>query len=101
MTSATVSPQTCSKKNIKAALLIRDSYAQIVEDAARGQGEHLAAALEVFSCGADHQAAAMSEARAGVSQAVSAPSFNGQKQLEKAGQLFNIIDSAARNNCAV
>lgn len=100
VTSATVSPETCSKKSVKAAMFIRDSYAQIVEDAARGEGEHLAAALEIFECGTNNQGAAISEVRDGMGKAVSSPSFNDQKHLEKAGQLFNIIDSAARNSCS-
>lgn len=98
MTSATVSPETCTKRKVKTAMFIRDTYAQIVEDSARGQGEHLAAALNMFECGAN-QNAAMGEIRANMNKAVSTPGFNDHQQIEKAGQLFNIIDNAVRNNC--
>lgn len=101
VTSATISPETCTKKSVKAAMFIRDTYAQIIEDAARGKGEHLSAALEIFECGASKQGAAMSEVRGSVGEAVANPGFNDQQPLEKAGQLFNIINSSARNNCAV
>lgn len=100
VTSATMSPNTCTKRNVKAAMFIRDSYAQIVEDAARGTGDHLAATLEMFDCGAAQQGAALNEVRNGVGGAVTAPGYGDQKHLEKAGQLFKIIDGAARNNCA-
>ncbi|MBS0371699.1 MAG: DUF3015 family protein [Proteobacteria bacterium] len=100
ITSATVSPETCTKRNIKAAMFIRDTYAQIVEDAARGNGEHLTAALEIFECSASKQHAAVNEVRSGMSNAVAKPGFNEQQHLEKAGQLFNIINDAARKNCS-
>lgn len=99
VTSATFSPETCTKRNMKAAMLIRDTYAQIMEDAARGEGQHLAAALDVFSCTGASQGAATQAVRSDVGQAVSATGFNQQGQLEKASQLFNIINTAARNNC--
>jgi hypothetical protein len=98
VTSATISPETCSKRNVKTAMFIRDTYTQIIEDAARGNGEHLAAALTMFECGAN-QNAAMSEVRANMNTAITNPNFNDQPQLEKAGQLFNIINTATRNNC--
>lgn len=98
ITSATVSPETCSKRSVKTALFIRDSYAQIVEDAARGNGEHLASALTMLQCGGN-QGAAMGEVRSSMGEAITTPGYNDQQQLEKASQLFNIINSAARNNC--
>lgn len=101
VTSATVSPQTCSRKNIKAAMMVRDAYARIVEDAARGEGEHLTATLGLFSCGSAHQDEAAQAIRAGVRDAVTSPGYNDQQALEKAGQLFNIIDRATRLHCAV
>lgn len=101
ITSATASPQMCSKKNVKAAMLIRDSYAQISEDTARGQGEHLAAALEVFGCGIAQQPAAIGTVRGDFSKAVGAGNYDSQNQIEKAGQMFNIIESAAKNHCGV
>lgn len=101
VTSATASPQTCSRQNIKAAMMVRDAYAQIVEDAARGQGEHLAATLALFSCERGHQNEATQAVRADVRNAVSSPGYDGQQALEKAGTLFNIIDRATRLHCAV
>lgn len=101
VTSATASPQTCSRNNIKAAMMVRDAYARIVEDAARGQGEHLTATLGLFSCEGARQDATTQAVRAGVREAVSAPGYNDQQALEKAGQLYNIIDRATRLHCAV
>ena len=99
LTSATASPQTCSKKNVKVALLVRDAYARILEDAARGEGQHLAAALEVYACQGAAKASAVEQVRSDVTRAVAAPGFAGQEHLDKASQLFNIINSAARQSC--
>ncbi len=100
ITSATVSPETCTKRSVKTAMFIRDAYAQIVEDAARGDGEHLASALTLMECGGN-RSSAMGEVRNNLGEAISAPGYNDQQALEKAGQLFNIINTAARNNCTV
>ncbi len=102
VTSATVSPETCSKKNVKAAMLIRDSYALVTEDAARGQGAHMSAALEIMGCAAGpSRAAAAGEVRESFSRVLNASGYNDQKQIEKAGQMYNMIESAARNHCSV
>lgn len=101
ITSATVSPQTCSRKNIKAAMMVRDAYARIVEDAARGEGEHLAATLGMFSCERSHQNEVAQAVRDAVRDTVSTPGYGDQPALEKAGQLYNIIDRATRLHCAV
>lgn len=101
VTSATVSPQTCTRRNIKAAMMIRDAYARIVEDAARGQGEHLSATIGMFSCEGARQDAVAQTIRVEVRDAVSAPAYKDLKTLEKAGQLFDIIDRATRSHCAV
>jgi hypothetical protein len=101
VTSATASPQTCSKKNVNAAMFIRDTYSPLVEDFARGQGEHLTAALNYFECPKEHHTAMMQDVRAVLVKAVVAPGFNEQQPIDKAAQLFNIIDSKTRNTCGV
>lgn len=99
LTSATSSPEMCSKKNVKAAMLIRDSYAQISEETARGQGEHLSAALEVFGCNADRQSAAAVQVRSDFSKVLAIPSYSSQSQVDKAAQMFNVIHTAAQGHC--
>ena len=100
VTSATLSPQTCSGKKVKTALFIRDNQQQLVEQFARGQGEHVAAVLEMFSCNAVQSQAAIREARGAIGTAVSAAGYSEQSQLEQAGQLYNTIEKAAASHCA-
>ncbi|MEM7260247.1 MAG: hypothetical protein AAF404_22980, partial [Pseudomonadota bacterium] len=46
-TSATASADTfCAEKTADTAMFINDSYPSLIEDAARGTGEHLVAVLE-------------------------------------------------------
>lgn len=100
VTSATASPETCSKKSVKTAMFIRDSYAQIVEDAARGNGASLVTALEMFDCSGNNQARAIADVRARMKSTVQAPGYATQDQAVKAGQMFNTLDAAAKNSCS-
>lgn len=100
VTSATMSPQTCSAQKVKTALFIRDTYEQLAEDVARGQGKHLATALEMFQCGESMHGTVIGEIRADMGKAVAAPGYAEQQHLEHAGQLYNIIEKAASRSCS-
>jgi hypothetical protein len=100
LTSATLSPQTCSGKKVKTALFIRDNQQQLVEQFARGQGEHVAAVMEMFSCNVTQSAAAIRAARSAIGNIVSAPGYAAQPQLQQAGQVYNAIEKATVSNCA-
>lgn len=99
LTSASYSPEMCSPKKVKAAMLIRDNYPQISEEIARGQGEHLSAALEMLGCEAAMQPTAAVQVRGDFGRVVSTPSYGDQKQLQKAGQMFQVIQTAAQGRC--
>jgi len=43
VTSATLSPETCSNVHAKTAKFIIDNYENLIEDIAKGEGEHLVA----------------------------------------------------------
>jgi hypothetical protein len=100
VTSATLSPQTCSGKKVKTAMFIRDNQQQLAEQFARGEGEHVAAVVEMFNCNASQSQAAIRKARANVGQVVSAPGYSAQPQLEQAGQMYKAIEKAAASTCA-
>lgn len=101
VTSATMSPQTCSAKKLKTALFIRDTYEQLAEDVARGEGRHIATALEMFQCGENSRKTAIDEIRADMGKAVAAPGYTELQHLEHAGQMYNIIEKAASRSCSV
>lgn len=100
VTSATMSPQTCNGKKVATALFIRDSYEQLAEETAQGQGEHLTTALNLFECsGAQHQAAA-ALTRQHMGAVVSQPGFATLPRIEKAARFYNAVQSAAAQSCA-
>lgn len=101
VTSATMSPQTCSAKKLKTALFIRDTYDQLAEDLARGNGEHIVTALDMFQCGESRHKVAIGEIRADIGKAVSAPGYTDMHHLDRAGQLYNIIEKATSRSCSV
>lgn len=100
VTSATLSPQTCSGKRVKTALFIRDNQQQLVEQFARGQGAHVTAVMEMFECNATQSQAAIGAARAAIGNVVGAPGYSAQPQLQQAGQVYNTIEQAAASHCA-
>lgn len=100
VTSATLSPQTCSGKKVKTAMFVRDNQQQLAEQFARGEGEHVAAVVEMFNCNTTQSQAAIRKARAAVGQVVSAPGYSAQPQLEQAGQMYNAIEKATASTCA-
>jgi hypothetical protein len=100
VTSATMSPQTCSGKKVKTAMFIRDNQQQLAEQFARGQGEHVTATMEMFNCNAAQSQDAIGQIRAAVGKAVSAPGYAAQPKLQQAGQMYNLIENATALNCA-
>jgi len=95
LTSATLSPQTCQGKKIKAALFIRDTYTQLAEETSKGSGEHVTAALDMFQCGTAGRSEAIKQVRAEFGSAVNSPNYSTQTHLDKAGQLYNILEKAS------
>ncbi|WP_185268365.1 DUF3015 family protein [Halopseudomonas xiamenensis] len=101
VTSATASPQTCSGKTVETALFIRDTYDTLVEETARGEGEHLATVLNMMECDSSRHAAATQTARAAMTQQVISAEYSSQSQLAKAASFYSIIESSAALNCSV
>ena len=101
VTSATASPETCSGKNVKTALFIRDTYQQLVEEAAKGEGTHLTAALNLMECGSAKQSMAIQAVRADMSRVVAQPTYQGQTNIEKSAEFFNVINNAVASSCSI
>lgn len=99
ITSATMSPETCSGKNMAAALFINDTYESIAEETARGEGEHLTTLLNILECDTARHSAAISNARADLATQVGTEGFEAQSHTEKAAGMFNAMDKAVSLNC--
>tara|TARA_R110000782_G_scaffold78327_1_gene156201 strand:+ start:535 stop:1035 length:501 start_codon:yes stop_codon:yes gene_type:complete len=99
VTSATMSPETCSGKNLAAALFINDTYENLAEETAKGEGEHLTTLLNILECDSARHPAAITSARASLSGQVSAEGFEAKSHTEKASGLFNAMDQAVSGSC--
>ena len=86
---------------MNAALLINNSYEQLAEETAAGQGEHLAAMLSAFGCSAEQQPAAIESIRSTMGRTVSAPGYVNQPYADKAASLYFIADKVTSKTCTI
>jgi hypothetical protein len=101
VTSATLSPENCKKSSFRAALFIRDTYEQLTEDIAQGEGDHLLAALEIFECKSNKFNDVKLKIREEFSNEISNSNYNNLPSLEKARNLYNIMQSSVNSACTV
>ena len=101
-TSATASADTfCAEKTASTAAFINEAYPSLIEDAARGTGEHLVAVLELAGCDAQGQAAAMPLVRTDMAEALSAPGYDSSEYLNKVVTLYESVNLRAEQACKV
>jgi len=100
LTSATSSPETCNAKKVKAAMFIRDTYPNVIEETASAQGEHLVAMLQLFSCSKDAHPAIIQSVRGKLAPQVALDSYASMTHLEKAAQYYEAVNSSVENDFA-
>jgi hypothetical protein len=94
VTSATASPETCSGKKATAAKFILESYESLAEETARGQGEHLAALMNILEVDAAKQAGVIANLRAQMSEKVTQPGYNSANKLDKSNDYYTSVMTA-------
>lgn len=94
VTSATASPETCSGKSATAAKFILDSYESLAEETARGEGEHLAALLNILEVKDADRAAVISSLRTQMAQQVSAADYTSTDKLQKSSDYYTSVMAA-------
>jgi hypothetical protein len=100
VTSAISSPETCNDNTKTALRFINDTYEQLTEETAHGNGEHLTALLNIYGCSVPQRAGVVAATRSGMADAVAQPGYATQDRTEKATQFFWAIDGAAATGCA-
>lgn len=101
-TSATASADTfCSTKTASTAAFINDSYPTLVEDTARGEGQHLMAVLELAGCDSAGQAAVIPLLRSDIAKALSAPGYDSSAYIEKVHTMYKSVNTHAALACNV
>lgn len=91
VTSATASPETCNGKRVETAQFIIDNYDNLVEETARGEGQHLTAMLEVRGCDMAAHTAIISAVRSEMAAVVSQPGYADHNLIDKASDLYNSV----------
>lgn len=101
-TSATASADTfCSEKIAGTASFINDSYPTLVEDTARGTGDHLIAVLELAGCDSRGQSAVVPMLRADMMKAISAADYDSSAYADKVYVMYQSVNLHARNLCDI
>lgn len=100
VTSATASPQTCNGKQVAAAALINDTYEKLVEETARGEGEHLASLMNILECGDARRPLAIEATRSAMGELVAQPGYATQDRRQKAARFYEVVDTAVSKSCS-
>ena len=93
VTSATMSPETCSGNKVKTAQFIIDNYDNLAEETALGQGEHLTAMLTVRGCQASAHTTIVQSIRKDMADNVTTSNYSSLSDVEKATQYYQAMDA--------
>lgn len=99
------SADTCAggkDKAKKSAALIIQSYAQLEQDLARGQGEHLSALVSIAGCSAEARTAMTVGLRQDLAVRAAAPGYSSATRYEQAKGMFDgFAKQAAAASCSI
>jgi hypothetical protein len=96
--SATSSPEMCNAKKVKAAMFIRDTYPNVIEETASGQGEHLVALLQIFECSNDSHSQIIQSVRSKVDVQIASEEYSSLSHLDKAAQYYHAVNDTVEND---
>jgi len=101
-TSATASADTfCSEKTASTASFINDAYPALVEDTARGTGDHLVAVLELAGCDSQGQSAVVPLLRADMMKALGAADYDSSSYADKVYAMYQSVNLHAQHACNI
>ena len=96
-TSAVSTPDLCANKETAAAKFINDTHPSLEVETARGQGENLAALMNILEISAEQQASFSSALRSEYSSIVASPAYLTLSKTEKAQAYYNTMLSVYVN----
>ena len=100
VTSATMSPETCSNVHAKTAKFIIDNYDSLIEDVAKGEGEHLVAVLGMEGCSSNKQANVVAIIRRDIGNKFSSVGYSQKVKMDKAADYYYAVTSAS-SSCLI
>jgi hypothetical protein len=98
--SSSTSPGQCAGKGSSVGKLIYENYANVEEETAKGEGEHLTAMLSILECDTAARSAIINDVRVDFMKSVSSPGYVQQSTLEKTEGFFNNVMDKASNKYA-
>ena len=81
-------------------MFIKDTYPNVIEQTAAGQGEHLSAMLQIFGCSADAHASIIESVRTQIGAKVDAEGYSSKNQLQKSADYYGVITSTIEGEYA-
>lgn len=104
-TSYITTKDACSGIDAQTARFINDTYKNIEEETAQGEGEHLTAMLNIMQCDNNAHADIVGGIRAKFEQQVSEADYDAQTSVEKAQGYYNLVQETVNaqfsQQCAV
>ncbi len=104
LTSATMSPETCNGKKGEVAEFILETYDNVVEETAIGEGEYVATMLNIYGCEAEQHNAIIATVRSEFANELADEAYNTLQPLAKAESYYNtliqVVDQQFAASCA-
>ena len=94
-TSSSSSPSQCSGSGASVGVLIYENYANVEEETAVGQGEHLNAMMNLLKCDESIQDELIQDVRTDFLKDVKESSYSKKSTLEKTESLYNNVMNKA------
>lgn len=92
--SSNISSQnTCKGKNVKVAQFIGTTYANLVEETVKGDGQHIYAMLDIMGCNPSSHTKMIDSIRSDFSQSIRNPAYVEKTSLVKFEEYYNIVQA--------
>jgi len=100
VSSANLSKENCAGKDVVAARFINETYDNLAEETAIGDGKHLHAMLEILGCESSSHAAIIGDARMNFSSYMNKMNIEKAQKVQKAEAYYNIIQNTIAHGYA-
>ncbi len=101
VTSAGVSRQTCEGNKVAAARFITETYANLEEETAKGNGQHVTAVLNIMGCGTASHNGIIQSVRSDLAESMNNADYANKTTFDKAQGYYNILQSNADGQCQI
>ena len=91
VTSKLSSAENCNSGSAKTAMFIKQSYKNIIEETAQGEGEYITAMLDLLEVSEENRVTTIAAVRNDMARLVSEDSYASKAQSEKAELYYNSL----------